>query len=209
MHAIGDAAVNQATRILKKVIDENPRDDHRHGIIHASFVSPESMQIMKDYNIQVIGQPGFIEMSEANYEFMHSMLGDRIFGAEPHNEFIHNGINFSASSDAPVTFPNPIGWIHWMVNNPNIPHRLSVAEALRVCTYNGYFSTFDEQDRGSLEIGKVADMVILSEDPFSVNPSNLINIKVEKTYLAGKEFSRPKQSAVQAILKGIFKRKAC
>ena len=209
MHAIGDAAVNQATRILKKVIDENPRDDHRHGIIHASFVSPESMQIMNDYNIQVIGQPGFIEMSEANYEFMHSMLGDRIFGAEPHNEFIHNGINFSASSDAPVTFPNPIGWIHWMVNNPNIPHRLSVAEALRVCTYNGYFSTFDEQDRGSLEIGKVADMVILSEDPFSVNPSNLINIKVEKTYLAGKEFSRPKQSAVQAILKGIFKRKAC
>jgi len=209
MHAIGDAAVNQATRILKKVIDENPRDDHRHGIIHASFVSPESMQIMKDYNIQVIGQPGFIEMSEANYEFMHSMLGDRIFGAEPHNEFIHNGINFSASSDAPVTFPNPIGWIHWLVNNPNIPHRLSVAEALRVCTYNGYFSTFDEKDRGSLEIGKVADMVILSDDPFSVDPSNLIDIKVEKTYLAGKEFSRSKQSAVQAILKGIFKRKAC
>ncbi len=209
MHAIGDAAVNQATRILKKVIDENPRDDHRHGIIHASFVSPESMQIMKDYNIQVIGQPAFIEMSESNYEFMHSMLGDRVFDAEPHNEFIHNGINFSASSDAPVTFPNPIAWIHWMVNNPNIPHRLSVAEALRVCTYNGYFSTFDEQDRGSLEVGKVADMVILSEDPFSVNPSNLINIKVEKTYLAGKEFSRSKQSAVKAILKGIFKRKAC
>jgi predicted amidohydrolase YtcJ len=209
MHAIGDAAVNQATRVLKKVLDDYPRDDHRHGIIHASFVSPESMQIMKDYHIQVIGQPAFIEMSEANYEFMHSMLGNRIFDAEPHNEFVQKGINFSASSDAPVTFPNPIGWIHWMVNNPNIPHRLTVAEAIKVCTYNGYFSTFDEKDRGSLEIGKVADMVVLSDDPFTVNPSDLINIRVENTYLSGEEFSPSKQSAIKAILKGIFKRKLC
>ena len=209
MHAIGDAAVNQATRVLKKVIDEYPRNDHRHGIIHASFVSKESMQIMKDYNIQVIGQPGFIEMSEANYDFMHSMLGDRIFDAEPHNEFIKNGINFSASSDAPVTFPNPIGWIHWMVNNPNIPHRLTVSEALKVCTYDGYYSTFDEKERGSLEIGKIADMVVLSDDPLSVDPSELNSITVERTYLSGKEFNPSRQSAVKAILKGIFHRKAC
>ena len=86
---------------------------------------------MKDYNIQVIGQPAFIEMSESNYEFMHSMLGDRVFGAEPHNEFIHNGINFSASSDAPVTFPTQLpGFIGWSIIRI-FPHRLSVAEALR------------------------------------------------------------------------------
>ncbi|OQC13859.1 MAG: N-substituted formamide deformylase precursor [Firmicutes bacterium ADurb.Bin080] len=209
MHAIGDAAVLQGTRTLKKVLDENPKLDHRHGIIHASFVTQEAMQILKDYQIQVIGQPGFIEMSKDNLSFMHSMLGDRIYSAEPHNEFVNNKINFSGSSDAPISFPNPISWIHWLVNNPNFPHRLSVMDAMKICTYNGYYATFDEKERGSLEVGKIADMVVLSDDPLSVDPSELNSITVERTYLSGKEFSPSKQSAVKAILKGIFHRKAC
>jgi predicted amidohydrolase YtcJ len=203
MHAIGDAAVDQATRVLKRALDAYPREDHRHGIIHGTFVSPESMKILKEYKVQVVGQPAFIGLSEQNYEFMHSFLGDRVFAAEPHNQFIEQGILFSASSDAPVTTPDPISWIHWMVNNPNVPHRLSLHDAIRVCTFNGYASTFDEKERGSLETGKTADMVILNKDPFRVPKSDIKDIKVEQVFLGGKPFVRSGESVIRAILRGI------
>lgn len=203
MHAIGDAAVDQAARILKRALDAYPRKDHRHGIIHASLVSPEAMKIIEDYNIQIVGQPAFIGLSEQNYEFMYSLLGDRVYAAEPHNEFIDRGILFSASSDAPVTIPDPVSWIHWMVNNPNTPHRLSLTDAIRVCTYNGYASTFDEKERGSLETGKIADMVILEKNPFEMPKEEIRDIKVKQVYLAGKPFARNGESVLRAILRGM------
>lgn len=208
MHAIGDAATAQGARILKKVLDEYPRDDHRHGLIHVSFISEENIKLLADYNIQVIGQPAFLELSEQNYDFMYSMLGERVYEAEPHNEFVNRGIIFSASSDAPVTFPNPIGWIHWMVNNPNQAHKLSLTDAIRITTYNGYYSTFDEKERGSLETGKIADMIILDKNPYDVAIEELKNIKVEKTYLQGKQFKRSNKNIIGTILRGMVKRKA-
>lgn len=204
MHAIGDAAVAQGVRVLKKALDAYPRKDHRHGLIHVSLISESDMETMAKYNIQVIGQPAFIELSQENYLFMYSMLGERVFAAEPHNEFIKKGINFSASSDAPVTFPSPISWVHWMVNNPNEPHRLTLQEAIKAATYNGYYSTFDEKERGSLEEGKIADMVILDKNPFNVKKENIKDIKVVKTCLGGKEWQRG-DGAIKNILRGLIK----
>lgn len=207
MHAIGDAAVEQGTRVLKKVLDEYPRPDHRHGLIHVSLITPNAMKILQDYGIQVIGQPAFIEFSEPNFKFMHAMLGDRVFLAEPHSEFVKRGINFCASSDAPVTFPNPISWIHWMVNNPNNPHKLTLTEAIRICTYNGYWSTFDEKERGSLEKGKIADMIVLNKNPYATDLKQFKEIiKVEKTYLGGKEFVKSDRNILACILSGMIKR---
>lgn len=77
-------------------------------------------------------------------------------------------IVFSGSSDCPVTFPNGIEWIHRMVNNPNVPHRVDLANAIRVCTVNGYYNTFDDDLRGSLETGKIADMIILDKSPYDI-----------------------------------------
>lgn len=207
MHAIGDAAVNQGARTLKRALDAYPREDHRHALIHASFVSEEAMKILQDYNIQIVGQPAFIELSEQNYDFMYSMLGDRVFAAEPHSKFVQNGIMFSASSDAPVTHPDPIGWVHWMVNNPNTAHRVPLMDAIRICTYNGYYSTFDEGERGSLETGKIADMIILDKNPFEVPKEAIKDIKVTKTYLNGQEASPSSVNIFKTILRGMLHKK--
>lgn len=207
MHAIGDAAVEQGAQMLKKALDAYPREDHRHGLIHVSFISDSAMKILEDYKIQVIGQPAFLELSMENYDFMYKLLGERVFVAEPHSEFVKRGIVFSASSDAPVTVPKPLNWIHWMVNNPNEPHRLSLTDAIRVCTYNGYYSTFDEKERGSLEVGKIADMIILDRNPYETESDKLKDIKVLKTYFGGKEFVKENKNMIKVILKGIINRK--
>ncbi len=204
MHAIGDRAVIQAARTYKRILDEYPKSDHRHGIIHATLVPSDAMRIIEDYGIQIIGQPAFIELSEENYDFMYGKLGERVWIAEPHNEFIERGINFSASSDCPVTFPDGLSWIHWMVNNPNTKHTVDLTNAIRVCTINGYYNTFDEHNRGSLEAGKIADMVLLEKSPYDVAPSEIKDIRVLSTYFAGKQWKKENRNVVFTLLRGML-----
>lgn len=210
MHAIGDAAFAQATRTYKKVIDANPRANHRHGIIHASMITDEGLQICKDYNLQILAQPAFIDMTGEIFQPMYEVLGDRVYEAEPHRRFLKNGIMMSAGSDAPVTLPNPIEWLYKACNNPNIINQMTINEALKICTYNGYYTTFDEDKRGSLEVGKIADMVILSKNPYEVPKEELNTLKVVKTYLGGKEFiAKKKKRIVLTIIKGLLRKDIC
>lgn len=117
------------------------------------------------------------------------------------------GCTVGFGSDGPCTNPDPIVWLYKAVNHSNPAERVSIQDALRMSTYNGYWISFDEKERGSLEVGKLADMVILSENPYTVAPEELMKLKVEKTILQGKEFIPEKGSFVKPILKGIFSSK--
>ena len=110
----------------------------------------------------------------------------------------------SAGSDAPCTDPDPIQWIYKACNHSVPEESLTVQEALRMCTWNGAWTTFDEEDRGSLELGKVADMVILNKNPYAMPKEDLDQLKVEKLYLQGKPYRKQKQNMVSAVLKGVL-----
>jgi predicted amidohydrolase YtcJ len=205
MHAIGDRAVMQAARTYKRVLDEYPRENHRHGIIHATLVPDEAMDIIKKYNLQIIGQPIFMMLAAEHPEFMMGRLGEkRAEKAEPYNEFLNRGIMFSCSSDCPVSFPDGFSWINAMVNNPNEAHRVSLTQAIRCCTYNGYYNTFDEDKRGSLETGKIADMIIVDKSPYDIPADELDNIKVVSTILAGKTWKKENKRVLGTLIKGMF-----
>ena len=75
-----------------------------------------------------------------------------------------------------------------------------------MCTFNGTWASFDEAQRGSLEPGKVADMVVLSENPYSMVPSELSRLKVEKLYLQGRPYESQRQSFVATVVKGLVSR---
>ncbi|MFW5780623.1 MAG: amidohydrolase [Bacillota bacterium] len=209
VHAIGDAAFDQATRTLKRVLDENPKKDHRHGIIHASLPTEEGLKICRDYDIQIFAQFSFIDVSGALFDPMYKALGDRVYAAEPYRKMVDYGIKVSAGSDAPVTMPDPILWLYNACNNPNEKNRLTIKEALKICTYNGYFATFDEKQRGSLEKGKWADMVMLSQNPYSVKVNNLNTLKVLKTYLKGKAYAPENNNTLKTLIKGILSKDKC
>ena len=99
---------------------------------------------------------------------------------------------------------HPIVWIDKAVNNMNQSQAVSVQEALRMCTYNGYYVTFDEKERGSLEAGKIADMVVLSDDLYSVDKKDIKNIKVEGLILSGKKYESCRENVIKAVIRGMF-----
>ena len=201
LHAIGDKAFDQATRALKAALDDYPREDHRHGIIHDCLPTEAGIAICREYGIQMPVQSAFIGWKQEPDSYLEELLGtERAAKLNPIRTFADNSIMVSFGSDAPCTDPAPIQWIHKAVNHSNPSERITVRQALRMATYNGAWTTFDEKDRGSLEAGKVADMVILSDNPYAVDSDHLDTIKVEQLILSG----RPYESAVTPLAKCIW-----
>lgn len=207
LHAIGDAAFNQATKAIKAALDDYPRKDHRHGIIHSCLPTKEGLEICKKYQIQIPLQTSFINWPQEPDEYLSEILGERNEYLNPLATFSENKITFSAGSDAPCTDPDPLLWIHNACNHSNDKQSISVYEALRMCTYNGYAATFDEKERGSLEVNKIADMVLLSENPYEVEKHSLKDIKVEQLYLAGRPYEEVNKNPVLLLLKGMCSRR--
>ena len=207
MHAIGDKAFDQATRALQAALDDYPRKDHRHGIIHDCLPTKEGIKICKDYRILMPVQSAFINWKQEPDMYLEMIMGkERCNRLNPIKTFQNNGIIVSFGSDAPCTSPDPIAWIDKAVNNANADEAVTVQDALRMCTFNGYFTSFDDKERGSLEKGKIADMVILSDNPYEIPKEEIGNIRVEKLILAGKDYISAKRSVGKAFLNGLTNR---
>lgn len=205
MHAIGDKAFDQATRALKAALDDFPRKDHRHGIIHDCLPTEEGIRICKEYHISMPIQSAFINWKQEPDEYLESIMGkERVARLNPVRTFDENGILVSLGSDAPCTTPDPIVWIDRCVNNPNEGQRVSVQKALRMATRNGYTTTFDDDLRGSLEKGKIADMIILSADPYTIPAEEIKSLKVEQLILGGQPYRSAKEGIAKAAIRGLF-----
>lgn len=204
MHAIGDAAFAQATRCLKAALDAGPRADRRHGIIHGCLPTAEGIDICAAYGIQIPMQTSFIDWPQEPDGYLESLLGPaRAARLNPIRTLWDKGVVISAGSDAPCTDPDPIMWMDKAVNNPSRHERLTRREALRMCTYNGAWASFDEHERGSLETGKIADMVMLSANPYEVPAADFGTIAVERLILSGKPYRSQSKNMVAALIRGL------
>ena len=204
MHAIGDRAFDQAARAIKAALDEYPRDDHRHGIIHACLPTQEGMDICEKYHIQLPMQTAFDNWRQEPAEYTEHILGsERAAALNPVRSFMERGCLVSFGSDAPCTAPDPITWLYKAVNHSNPDQAVNIRQALRMATYNGYRASFDEKERGSLEVGKMADMVVLSANPYEIPADRLMELKVEKLILGGRDYEKQSQSIASVLLKGM------
>ncbi len=205
MHAIGDKAFDQAARALRAALEDFPRDDHRHGIIHDCLPTEEGIAICRDYHIQMPVQSAFIRWKQEPDEYLVKILGaERTARLNPLRTFRDNGIVVSFGSDAPCTAPDPFLWLERAVNNG--AESVSVRDALRMCTYNGCYASFDEKERGSLEPGKIADMAILSANPYETAPDDLGKLRTEGLILGGRPYESPQGSVIGSMLGGFFSR---
>lgn len=210
MHAIGDAAFDQAARALAAALEDHPRPDHRHGIIHACLPTEEGLELCARHHIQLPMQTSFIDWPQEPDAYLEKILGaERAARLNPLRDLWDRGITISAGSDAPCTDPDPILWMSRACNHSNPAQSLTVREALRMCTYNGAWTTFDERDWGSLEPGKLANMTVLSADPYETDPRELDRIRVEQLLLEGRPYVPQRQGVAAAIARGIAGHGAC
>jgi predicted amidohydrolase YtcJ len=190
LHAIGDAAFAQAVRAIEAALADFPRRDHRHGIIHACLPTEEGLQKCADLGIQIPLQPAFLMWDLEPLAFLEGILGDRAGRISPLRTMTDMGIMLSGGSDAPCTLPDPIFGIHAACNHYVPGESLTIPEALKLFTWNAAWTSFDERERGSLEAGKIADMVILNRNPLAMKPAELLDLKVEALLLRGKAYPR-------------------
>jgi predicted amidohydrolase YtcJ len=189
-HAIGDAGVAQAVRALEEALKDYPRTDHRHTIIHACLIAPEDLEKIAKLEIGITLQPAFLISNLEPIEYLKDILGDRVMQSSPLRKMIDMGIHVSGGSDAPVTPPDPIEGIYAACNHFKPDQSVTIAEALRMFTYEVARTGFDEKERGSLETGKIADMVILNKNPLEMNPHTLRELQIEKILLEGKPYKK-------------------
>ena len=203
MHAIGDAAFDQAVNAFAAALQDYPREDHRHSIIHACLPTPEGLEKTARLGLGIAAQPAFIHWPLEPLEYLENIMGARAYKLNPLKTMQDMGVIVSGGSDAPCTLPDPIEGIYCACNNIVPEQSLSIADALKLFTSNAAWMSFDEKQRGTLETGKIADMVILNLNPLAMKPKDLRELKVERLLLQGKEYQTG-QGIISMLINGLF-----
>ena len=189
VHCVGDAAVELALDAFEAADRAKPIRDRRWSLIHAVFASPPAMQRAKRLGVVISAQQLLV------YAFAASMLTcwgeERMQRCSPHRTWIDNGLVVAAGSDV-VPFDPLIG-IWSMVTRETrasgvvgAGERVSRDEALRMYTRNAAYLTFEEELKGSIEPGKLADLVILGGDPLTCPEEEIRHLPVCTTILGGR-----------------------
>ena len=190
IHAIGDAAISLTVDYLVKALTANPRSDHRHYLNHFTIMPDEqTMSDMADHGISITQQPNFTYTLEGRY--VANLDGRRLETTNPLRTPMNHGIHVAISSDIlPI---GPMVGIYVAVTRKGMSGRvfgpdekISRLEALKGYTINGAWLTREENLKGTLEPGKLADLIVLSADPLTVAEDALMEIEVRQTYLGGK-----------------------
>jgi len=185
-HALGERAIEQVLNSYEKAIKLYPRMDHRHRIEHFELPSREQINKAVGLGIVLSLQPAFEHLWGGPGGMYEERLGsERIKRVKPCKEIIEAGGLIIGGSDSDVTPIDPMLGIHGAVNHSNPSQRIGVKEALKMFTINGAKGIFKEAQKGSIEEGKLADFVVLSHNPYSIDKERLKEIVVEKTYKNG------------------------
>ena len=194
-HAIGDAAIQLTVDYFVAALEESPREDHRHYLNHFTVRPPAAvMQSMADHGILIAQQPNFTYTLEGRY--VANLAEEHVRHNNPLRSPMDHGVFVALGSDilpigpmvgiyAAVTRKGMSGAVH------GAEERLTMEEAIRGYTAHGAFVTFEEDIKGTLEPGKLADMVVLSEDLLTIDHDRIRDVVIEKTILGGRVvFSR-------------------
>lgn len=203
-HAIGDLAVEFMLEGYERCFRKDPEKFRgmRHRIEHCTLVTPDQIERIAQMNICPSVNAGMVQMIGANYM---KFYGGRNKYLAALRSMLDAGVMCSLSSDGPS---GPLG-IHTIDGAVNRYDRsrnvqcdrsqaISVREAIRVATWNGAYSSFEENIKGSLEPGKLADMIVLSKDILAIDPMDIHTLEVDCTIIDGRiEYERRAEAACQ------------
>lgn len=189
-HANGDEAIDMVLKAYERVLKDWQGENPRFRIEHCSLVNPDLLQRIK--------QTGVIPAPFYTYAYYHGEKwaeygNERMNWMFAHRSFLDYGIPVAPASDYTPGPYDPLMAIQSMVTRKDYlgqvwgeKQKISVDEAMKICTLNGAYASFEENSKGSLTPGKLADITILADDPHQVDPDAIKEIKIERTILGGK-----------------------
>jgi predicted amidohydrolase YtcJ len=199
IHAIGDAAIAMTVDAIDAVLRDYPRPDHRHYLCHFTVLPPENtLRLMEQDKILIAQQPNFTYNLEGRYK--ETLEGARLATNNAIATPVKHGIYMAFGSDnlpigpmvglyAAVTRKGESGQVF------GYGEAVSIRDAITMYTRNGAFLTREEKIKGTLEPGKLADMIVLPEDPLNIAPQKLLDLKVDMTIVGGRVLYQREGSA--------------
>ncbi|MDZ4767072.1 MAG: amidohydrolase [Chloroflexota bacterium] len=190
-HAIGDRALDQVIGVYEELHRRKPDTGLRHRIEHLGL--PTADHLRRCAALNVIAVPQTIFLPALGAAFRRYLSAETLAGAYPVRAMLDAGLTVALSSDAPVVpDDNPIMGVKAALNrldhegNPIAADQaITLQEALYAYTMGGAIASGDADNRGSLEVGKWADMIVLNADPFMTPTTELGDIQVDQTYVGG------------------------
>ncbi|ANO53308.1 amidohydrolase [Woeseia oceani] len=190
IHANGDVAIDMVLKAYERVLAGHTGQNPRHRIEHCSLINDELLRRIRATGVVPAPFYTYIyyhgnKWLDYGEEKMQSMFA--------HRSFLDAGIPVAPASDFTPGPYEPMMALQSMVTRTDTRgrvwganQRVAVAEALRICTVHGAYASFEEDRKGSLQPGRLADFVLLAEDPHEVDASRLVNIPIVRTVMGGR-----------------------
>ena len=189
IHAIGDKAIEVALDAIEAAIEQEPRNNHRHRIEHCEILTEKQLARIKQLGVVPAMQPNFVgEWGQPGGMYEQRLGLERLKFCNPYRRLLDEGIKVAFGSDCGYCPPwpfNPIYGLWAAINHPIEESRISIENAIKCYTLNGAFASFDEDIKGSIEVGKLADIAVLSEDLITFPPKAIKDVKVDLTMVNG------------------------
>jgi predicted amidohydrolase YtcJ len=195
IHAIGDRAVREALDAFEAARGANGPNDHRHHIAHLQVVNPEDVPRFAALDVTANCQPYWACTEGQMLDLCVPFLGEERTGQQyPFASLLKSGARLAFGSDWPVTTPNPLKIMQVATTrvpdgepgDPFLPdERLDVSQALDAATMGTAYLNHLDNATGSIEEGKLADLVVLDGNPFEVDPMEIGEIRVHMTLVGG------------------------
>lgn len=190
IHANGDVAIDMVLTAYERVLEDWQGPNPRLRIEHCSLVTPELLRRIKAAGVVPTPFYTYAHYHGNKWPDYGQARMNRMFA---HRSFLDHGIPVAPASDFTPGPYEPMMALQSMVTRRDTQgrvwgeaQRISIGEALRVCTVNGAYASFEEDRKGTLTPGKLADFVLLEQDPVQADPEALRDIGIVATYLGGR-----------------------
>ena len=201
VHAIGDRAFDMILDAYEKALKKYHREDHRHRIEHGPsnyLCTPERLRRMKELGIFPVPNINFL------YYFgdplMVTLGEERMVDAFPFKMMKEAGIRYTSGTDAPGYMPidvlrdiwSCVSRKTWNGETISPDQAVSVMDAIRIFTIDAAYCGFEETIKGSIEVGKLADIIVLAENPLEIDVDAIKDIQIDYTIVNGEVmYERP------------------
>ena len=193
VHAIGDAFLDRLLSAYENAFAAYPCEDHRCGVVHVQLTWPEQLRRMAELSLHAYVQTVFLDYDIHIVEQRAGKaLADTSYAFHTLKEL---GLHVSNGTDCPVEAPTPLRGLQCAVTRRTLdglgPYRpreaMSVCEALNSYTAEGAHASFEENVKGRIAPGMLADFTVLDKSPFDVPTEEISQLSVEQTFLGGKK----------------------